>query len=192
MQNLRVAVQAVYRDPAFLVPDSCERIRRAMDAGIAESAEVLEGQIERRDAVRLAASIEIDDLVRADVETRLDAVREAIATFHGVQLGPREGAGFIRYPDGGFYRSHRDRASVASWPEAARRRIAVVVFLNSSKEGGADGFAGGILRLFVDASAIEIPPSAGLLVAFPADALHEVTAVRGGTRDAVVDWFYGN
>ena len=191
MQNLRVAVQAVYRDPAFLAPDSCERIRRAMDAGVAESAEVLEGQIERRDAVRLAASIEIDDLVRADVETRLDAAREAIAMFHGVPLGPREGAGFIRYPVGGFYRSHRDRASVPSWPEAARRCIAVVVFLNSSNDTGAGGFAGGILRLFVDGSPIEVHPRAGFLIAFPADALHEVTAVRGGTRDAVVDWFYG-
>jgi predicted 2-oxoglutarate/Fe(II)-dependent dioxygenase YbiX len=183
--------QAVYRDPAFLPLDTCERIRRAMDAGVEEAAEVLEEQIERRDAVRLAASMEIDELTRADVEERLDAVREAIGTFHSVRLGAREGAGFIRYPDGGFYRPHRDRANVASWPEAARRRIAVVVFLNSSTEAAGNGFAGGILRLFVDASPIEIQPKAGLLVAFPADALHEVTAVRGGPRDAVVDWFYG-
>ena len=27
-------------------------------------------------------------------------------------------------------------------------------------------------------------------MAFPADVLHEVTEVRGGTRDTVVDWFY--
>jgi predicted 2-oxoglutarate/Fe(II)-dependent dioxygenase YbiX len=28
-----------------------------------------------------------------------------------------------------------------------------------------------------------------MLVAFPADTLHEVTPVEGGHRDTVVDWF---
>ena len=161
-----------------------------MDEGVDESAEVLAGDIERQDAVRLAALIEIDEAIRIGVETRLDAARGAIAAFHGVRLGAREGAGFIRYPDGGFYRSHRDRATTPAWPDAARRRIALVVFLNSSN-GDAGGFSGGTLRLFVDASPVDVCPQAGLLVAFPADALHEVTAVHGGTRDAIVDWFYG-
>jgi predicted 2-oxoglutarate/Fe(II)-dependent dioxygenase YbiX len=48
-----------------------------------------------------------------------------------------------------------------------------------------------VLRLFVDTSPVEVQPAAGLLVAFPADALHEVTVVQGGVRDVVVDWFYG-
>jgi predicted 2-oxoglutarate/Fe(II)-dependent dioxygenase YbiX len=188
---VQVTLPAVYRDPAFLTRDQCERIRRAMDDGMKEAAEVLSGQIERRDMVRLAASIDIDEKILVDVERRLDAARDAIASFHAVSLGIREGAGFIRYPDGGFYKAHRDRASVPSWPDAARRRIALVVFLNSSNGTEAGGFSGGTLRLFVDASAVDVRPQAGLLVAFPADALHEVTAVRGGTRDAIVDWFYG-
>ena len=70
---------------------------------------------------------------------------------------------------------------MASWPEAARRSVAVVLFLNGD-------FEGGLLRLFAGET-IEIAPQAGLLVAFPADLLHEVTVVSG-TRDAVVDWFY--
>jgi len=53
-------------------------------------------------------------------------------------------------------------------------------------------FDGGVLRLLPEEGAplVEIPPAAGLLVAFPADRLHEVTPVRGGTRDAIVDWYY--
>jgi predicted 2-oxoglutarate/Fe(II)-dependent dioxygenase YbiX len=39
-------------------------------------------------------------------------------------------------------------------------------------------------------SPIDVHPLEGLLVAFSADVLHEVTVVRGGTRDAIVDWFY--
>ena len=158
-----------------------------MDEGVDEAAEVLAGTPARQDAVRLALLIEIDESIRIDLETRLDARRDAIAAFHGVRLGAREGAGFIRYPEGGFYRPHRDRASSPGWPDAARRRIALVAFLNSSDAG----FSGGTLRLYVDATPIDVRPQAGLLVAFPADALHEVTPVRGGTRDAVVDWFYG-
>ena len=161
-----------------------------MDEGVEEAAEILEGQIARRDTVRLAASIEIDADIRIEVERRFEAIRDAVASFHRVNLGGREGAGFIRYPDGGFYRSHRDRALVPSWPDAARRSIALVVFLNSSEGDEPGGFSGGVLRLFIGGSPVDVHPEAGLLVAFPAGTLHEVTVVSGGTRDAVVDWFY--
>jgi predicted 2-oxoglutarate/Fe(II)-dependent dioxygenase YbiX len=183
----------IFLRPEFLDPDMCRRIRRAMDAGVAELAEVLDRRIERQDAVRRASSIEIDPAAVRDVEARLDAERDAIGAFHGVSLAEREGAGFLRYADGGFYRPHRDRAEVPSWPDAARRRIAVVVFLNGSREAGPGGdFTGGALRLFAGDDQVDVTPRTGLLVAFPADLLHEVTVVRAGTRDAIVDWFYGD
>jgi predicted 2-oxoglutarate/Fe(II)-dependent dioxygenase YbiX len=181
----------LYRQPAFFDTAACLRIRRAMDAGAADDAEILAGAIETRQHVRRASSIDIDPVVIADVESRLDATRAAIAGFFGAPLGGREGAGFLRYRDGDFYAAHRDRAFVASWPDARRRRIALVAFLNASRAGGAGGdFDGGLLRLYPDPAAIDVPAQAGLLVAFPADLLHEVTAVRGGVRDVVVDWFY--
>lgn len=152
-----------------------------MDVGVPDDAEVLEEAFARRDAIRLAVSIEIDEGVVRDVEARLDAARQAIADFFDVSLTDREGAGFIRYPEGGFYAPHRDCADVPSWPDAARRRIALVVFLND---------ASGTLRLFLDNSPVDINPREGLLVAFPADTLHEVTVVQDGVRDAIVDWFY--
>lgn len=182
----------MYTQADFLSRDACIRIRRAMDRGAADSADVLEAQIGPRESVRRAVSIEIDDALRLEVERQLDAARAAIASYHGLALSDREGAGFIRYPDGGFYRPHRDRAAVASWPDAARRQIAAVIFLNSAVDAEPDGdFSGGALRLFVDALPLEFQPRAGLLVAFPADALHEVAVVRGGIRDAIVDWYYG-
>jgi predicted 2-oxoglutarate/Fe(II)-dependent dioxygenase YbiX len=156
-----------------------------MDAGTADAAEVLDESIERRDGTRHAASIEIDPQVIEEIERRLDAVRDAVARFFGLALGEREGPGFLRYAEGGFYRPHRDRAHVPSWPDAARRQVAVVTFLN-----GSGDFEGGLLRLYGDARTVDVRPEAGLLVAFPADLLHEVTTVRGGTRDAIVDWFY--
>jgi predicted 2-oxoglutarate/Fe(II)-dependent dioxygenase YbiX len=69
--------------------------------------------------------------------------------------------------------------------------VALVVFLNTSRDSGLEGeFSGGVLRLFLPQQDLDVSPEAGLLIAFPADVLHEVTEVRGGTRDTIVDWFY--
>ena len=182
----------VYLEREFLDAGTCQQIRRAMDAGACEDAEVLDTSIVRRDETRRAAMIDVDAAVIGQVETRLDARREALRRFFGFQLSDREGAGFLRYHAGGFYAPHRDRADVPSWPAAARRAVALVAFLNGSREAEPDGeFSGGVLRVFADDRVIDVHPRRGQLVAFPADALHEVTEVIGGTRDAIVDWFYG-
>jgi predicted 2-oxoglutarate/Fe(II)-dependent dioxygenase YbiX len=158
----------------------------------AEPGEVLGDTMARRDDVRRVASLEVDEETIAFVERRLDGQRAAIGAFFAWPLATREGSGFLRYGAGGFYAPHRDRGDVPAWPDAARRRVALVVFLNGSRDGGADGeFTGGLLRLFLDEpEPVTIVPREGLLVAFPADALHEVTRVEDGVRDAVVDWFY--
>ena len=162
-----------------------------MDVGAVEDAEVLGHGIHRQSLVRNAALVEPPGRLIEVIEARLDSCRDRVADALGLGVGDREGAGFIRYPDGGFYRAHRDRGDDPQWEDAARRAIALVLFLNSSRDASPDGdFEGGVLRLFGPDGAIDVMPEAGTLVAFPADVLHEVTEVRGGTRDTVVDWFY--
>jgi SM-20-related protein len=180
--------------PGFFDLAFCRRCREAMDQGTPEQAEVLGGGIEARPSVRSTTHVDVAPGVLADVERRLDAFRETAARTFGLRLTGREGAGFLRYEAGGFYRPHRDWADDSPWPEAARRRVAVVVFLNGSRagDGEAGGFEGGTLRLIPDdpgEAVATIEPRAGMLVAFRADTLHEVTAVEHGTRDAVVDWY---
>ena len=161
-----------------------------MDRGVSEPAEVLHDGVALDVAVRRASSIEVDRATLAAVEGRFDAARSSLSARCGVALTGREGAGFIRYSDGGFYGPHRDQGDDPQWPAAARRRIAVVVFLN------AGGFSGGELVIYPEPSteslrdAVEIPPREGLLVAFDAGRLHEVRPVAGGIRDVIVDWFY--
>ena len=175
----------------FLNPADCLAIREAMDVGAVEDAEVLGDGIHRQSLVRNAALVEPPGMLIESIEVRLDSCRDRVAEALGLGVGDREGAGFIRYPDGGFYRAHRDRGDDPQWPDAARRAIALVLFLNSSRDASPDGdFEGGVLRLLGSDDAIDVMPEAGTLVAFPADVLHEVTEVRGGTRDTVVDWFY--
>jgi SM-20-related protein len=164
-------------------------VRRAIDGGVAEPAEVIEEPTAHRPAGRRALSIDVDARTLADVEAALDGERAAIAAFFGLRLVSREGAGFLRYRHGGGYGLHRDRADGGSdWPQAARRQVSLVLFLNSSGDAESGGFTGGVLRL-VD-EGIDIVPAQGLLVAFRADMLHDVTPVTSGTRDVVVDWFY--
>ena len=182
----------VFTQSAFLTAGDCSRIRAAMDLARGEPGEVLGASIAQRDDVRRVTSLEVDEDVIAFVEDRLDAARAGIAGFFGVELVSREGSGFLRYSAGGFYAPHRDRGDIRAWPDAARRQAAVVLFLNDSRDavpGGA--FSGGALRLFIDGSKpVLVAPREGLLVAFPADTLHEVTPVTAGTRYTIVDWFY--
>lgn len=165
-----------------------------MDRGPIEAAEVLGSGITTEATVRRASHIEVDDETLAFIEGRLDEVRDTAARFFGVPLTGREGTSVLRYTAGGFFRQHRDRGDVPSWPAAARRRLAVVIFLTTSKESDPSGtFGGGILRLLPDDEAdtsIDLHARAGTLVVFPATRLHEVTLVREGVRDAIVDWFF--
>ena len=162
-----------------------------MDWGEVEPAEVLDDGIRGEADVRSAVLIDPDTDVVRDVEAKLESCRERVATALGITLGEREGPGFIRYPVGGYYKPHRDRGEDPGWAAAARRRVALVLFLNTSRDSGLEGeFDGGVLRLFLPQGEAIVTPEAGLLVAFPADVVHEVTEVRGGTRDSVVDWFY--
>jgi predicted 2-oxoglutarate/Fe(II)-dependent dioxygenase YbiX len=181
----------VFRQAGFLTPAQCAEIRRGMDTGEVEPAEVLAGGIHRDVAVRVASLVEPPGNIARGIEAKLDGCGERVAEALGMSLGGREGAGFIRYPAGGFYRAHRDRGDDPQWPPAARRAAAVVLFLNGSRASGAEGdFNGGILRLHPPDGTIDVVPEAGLLIAFPADVLHEVTEVRDGTRDTIVDWYY--
>ena len=180
----------VIRLRGFLTAAECDAIRREMDAGVVENAEVLAAGIHEDARARTAALVEpAPDLVRS-VEASLESSRNAVTAL-GIEPGEREGPGFIRYPAGGFYRPHVDRGGGADWEPAARRAIALVLFLNGSRASGGDGeFDGGLLRLYFSDGEVDIVPETGLLVAFPADVLHEVTEVRDGTRDTIVDWYY--
>lgn len=163
-----------------------------MDRGASDPAEILEDAIQHQDHVRRTLSLEVDETTLAAVEQALEQARPRLAEAARMPLGVREGTGFLRYLPGGFYRPHQDRGDLPSWPGAARRQLSVVLFLNGSRDGGdSEGFSGGVLRLYPEAlDPIDISPVEGLLVAFPATTLHEVTRVGDAVRDAVVDWFY--
>jgi|KBSMisStaDraftv2_1062788.scaffolds.fasta_scaffold227599_1 predicted 2-oxoglutarate/Fe(II)-dependent dioxygenase YbiX len=176
----------------LLDPAECRTCQLAMDAGAHSEAAVLEGDGVQVDPARRAGDVDVAPEVLGLVETRLDRRLVDVARHFGLALTGREGSGFVRYPPGGFYRRHVDRAKSRAWPAAARRRVSAVIFLNAARGDGTEGeFEGGVLRLYPSTrDVIEIVPRRGLLVAFSATMPHEVTVVTGGVRDAVVDWYY--
>jgi predicted 2-oxoglutarate/Fe(II)-dependent dioxygenase YbiX len=174
---------------AFLDAATCRRFRSLMDEGAVEPAEILDDTITLDQEVRRVAVIDVPASVLAEVEQRLDAARDEVARFFGLTLTTREGVNFLRYQRGGFYLPHVDRAVIESWPDAARRQVALVVFLNGSAPTPGPGeFSGGELCLIE--ARVDVVPREGLLVAFDAGMLHEVAPVAHGTRDVIVDWFY--
>src|SRR5262245_29497727 len=120
------AAVTLFRRPLFLSADDCQLIRRAMDVGAVEAAEILEGGAHQDSRARNASLVEPPGPVIALVETRLEACREVIGTSLQLDLGDREGPGFVRYPDGGYFRTHRDHGSDPAWPGAERRAVSMV------------------------------------------------------------------
>jgi predicted 2-oxoglutarate/Fe(II)-dependent dioxygenase YbiX len=183
----------IFIAPHVMDAPGCRRVQTAMDSGTAEPAEVLADAVEVQDEVRRASQIDVSDVVLAMVDTKLDHMRESISQFYGVSLHGREGTSFLRYDVGGFYKRHVDRAHVTSWPMTARRKVTVVLFLESSRDAElSGGFSGGVLRLYPDdlSRPVDVTPTRGTLVAFPAEMPHEITRITAGRRDTIVDWFY--
>jgi predicted 2-oxoglutarate/Fe(II)-dependent dioxygenase YbiX len=170
----------------------CRRVQAAMDVGVREPAEVVEDALALLEDVRRASHVEVPRAILGLIDSHLDAQRDAVARFFRWRLRGREGVNVLRYEPGGFYKPHVDRAVMPAWPPAARRRVTVVLFLDSSRAADPSGsFTGGVLRLFGHGQdkPVEIVPKRGMLVAFPAAMLHEVSPVTDGHRDTVVDWF---
>jgi predicted 2-oxoglutarate/Fe(II)-dependent dioxygenase YbiX len=170
---------------------TCRRVQAAMDAGVREPSEVIDDDMTLVEAVRRASHIEVPPVVFELIDAHLDRLRNAIGDFFERPLEGREGVNLLRYDAGGFYKPHVDKADLAAWPPAARRAFTVVLFLESSRDADpVGGFSGGLLRLFPEAAEpVDIVPRRGMLVAFPAETVHEVSPVVGGHRDTVVDWF---
>jgi predicted 2-oxoglutarate/Fe(II)-dependent dioxygenase YbiX len=182
-------IAAPFYVETFLDAATCARVRALMDRGAVEPAEILAEGAALDEDVRRAASIDVGPQAVGEIEQRLDAVRDDVARHFGLTLSDREGVNFLRYAAGGFYLPHVDRAELESWPDAACRQVALVIFLNGSAPVPGPGeFSGGELCL-IDGR-VDVVPRAGMLVAFDAGALHEVLPVRHGTRDVIVDWFY--
>jgi len=112
---------------------------------------------------------------------------------------PRGWLQFLQYLPGDFYCAHRDGTFAPDAPDYfRRRRVSVVIFLNGpSDEPRPNCYGGGRLTFYglikeprFELCGLPLDAQPGMLVAFPADVLHEVRPVLHGERQTIVTWFY--
>jgi SM-20-related protein len=108
-----------------------------------------------------------------------------------------DGPKFCSYPEGGYFRAHRDRSRDRRDPVSVRTRSwsFTCVLNDDDPADGLPTYDGGTFVIYVpDADGrvktVNVRPPAGSIVIFRADLMHEVRPVRSGTRFAAVAWLY--
>ncbi|HEX8723356.1 MAG TPA: 2OG-Fe(II) oxygenase [Pyrinomonadaceae bacterium] len=184
----------------FLEAPLCAAVREEAHASAGHPAPVyLEGEDGLvHESVRRTTSLEVSAATAADVARRLRALRAEIGGHFGLSLGDCEPPQFLRYREGDFFVRHQDGdAGQTEFDHLRVRKVSVVVFLNGGSDDDAPGTFGGGELLIYRAEGAALPGPVvfpvkgepGLLVAFRADTLHEVTPVTRGERFTVVSWF---
>lgn len=140
---------------------------------------------------------DVPKAVESLLESRLAEIKPDLEEHFQVCLAECDGPHFLRYGPGNFYSPHQD-VDAASPDHLRGRQVSIVIFLNPSTRDPAfeGGYIGGHLTFYGllpgeywDKCAFSLDASAGLLVAFRSDLLHEVKPVTFGQRLTVAAWF---
>ena len=115
----------------------------------------------------------------------------SISQHFGETLTDCEPPQFLRYVKGDFFVRHQDgNTHQLDFDHLRIRRISIVVFLNDfSAEPEASCYSGGLLQFYDQQETYGLPGETGLLVAFTADTMHEVSPVTSGDRFTIISWF---
>lgn len=187
--------------PGFLDSTQCGALRLEMlGAPCGDALVAVRGRKEEvADAQRRqTAQVEVSEATSRDMIRRLLALKPRVEEFFAMPLaGLVEVPKFLIYRQGHFFAPHRDvmRADDdLAAPIIRARRINLVVSLNDgSKAPDEGGYRGAALTLYglIDKPewrkyGFPVSVSAGSLVAFRADVLHEVAPIEDGERFNIV------
>jgi SM-20-related protein len=193
----------VFLDEEFLDARQRQTVLDEMRSATGEYAEVYtaENREQLEEGVRLrqrqAKRVKPPGPVKRLVAERLGELIPRLEDKFDVSLGGFEPPTFLVYRPGDFHQAHHDVDPDAA-EEIARRKVSVVVFLNDQSEepregsyGGGSLVLGGLVPGFGDETrGTPVVPSAGSIVGFSSDVLHEVKPVTHGERFTIVSWFY--
>jgi len=169
-----------------------------MQRGKAGPAKVatINGSFEVRAEVRQADRIDLCSSTLDYLQERLETLTPFLSWRFQSALTSVERPFAVTYGPGDFFVNHRDRFDHG--PAAFQQRLlAAVIFLNewTRKRVTASGFSGGVVKLYPDADqtsfgrCLPICAETGMVIAFSADVLHEVSAVTRGYRHSIVAFF---
>lgn len=186
----------------FLPADECAALCAEMRASPSEAASVsYAGRPESVDqGLRKTRLIRVPPPTHAAMVARLRALKPDVERHFDLALAEViEVPKFLIYGEGDFFGPHRDNRapSADTAPLFSARRVNVILCLNDeSRTPGPDVYDGAALTLYglIDQPewrryGFAIKGRAGLLIAFRADVIHEVTPVLRGERYNVVSRF---
>jgi SM-20-related protein len=177
----------------FLDADACANLKAELNESPTTQAPVYiegtEGTIHEN--IRKTTSLHPSDETKSQIQERLLSQKSALDTHFKLNLNDCEPPQFLRYETGDFFVRHQDgNTHQLDFDHLRIRRISIVVFLNDfSVEPEANCYSGGLLQFHDQQSTYGLPGETGLLVAFTADTLHEVSPVTSGERFTIISWF---
>lgn len=177
----------------FLDADACANLKAELNLSPTTQAPVYiegtEGTIHEN--IRKTTSLHPSAETKSQVHQQLLSQKSALETHFGLNLHDCEPPQFLRYEKGDFFVRHQDgNTHQLDFDHLRVRRISIVVFLNDfSVEPEANCYSGGLLQFYDQQSTYGLPGETGLLVAFTADSMHEVSPVTSGERFTIISWF---
>lgn len=184
----------------FLDPETCADLRNEAHRVPTTQAPVyIEGSSDRvHETVRRTTSFHPDDDWFSSIHGRLLQQKPMLEEYFSQRLTDCERPQFLHYREGDFFVRHQDgNTEQLEFDHLKIRRISIVVLLNGySDEQEIDTFAGGQLNFYdkghesgTEPLLFSLKGEPGLLVAFPADTIHEVRPVVRGERFTIISWF---
>jgi predicted 2-oxoglutarate/Fe(II)-dependent dioxygenase YbiX len=184
--------------PDFLSPDVCKAVREAVRSATGTAATVVRAGVHRLDDnVRRTTVVTLPTEQSRVIHTPLLSIIEVLQAHFAVPVSGCEEIQFLVYKPGEYFRPHRDCSDDPRQPAYARgRRLAAIIFLND-QQSRPDAYGGGDLLFYcADMNAASptccerVVARTGMLVAFLASTIHEVTQVRWGERYTAVSFVH--
>lgn len=188
----------LYVKPRFLSAEACMRLQEAMVKAPRDEALLTRGHdVVYDEEERSTSRARLDAAMRDAMRARFRDEMPAVAAHFKTPLHTLQRLQYLIYEPGDFFKLHMDGSSHPEADESLRRRkISMILFVNGQATEPCEGcFCGGSL-IFYDllkgpawkGKGFPIDAEPGLLMAFPADLLHEVAPVTAGIRFTVVGW----
>ena len=149
------------------------------------------------ETIRKTTSFHPREATVTQLHQRLLEQRSALEQHFQRSFSDCERPQFLRYEPGDFFVRHQDgNTDQLEFDHLRIRRISLIVFLNDYAAEPKDNcYSGGALNLYEKnegpdgAGPCPVFGETGLLVAFTADTMHEVSPVTSGERFTVITWF---